>query len=517
MESGQQLRSLWAARWWLLLFAVATAVATYFVSNSRSPVYEAEALVQILPREQEGGLTLSTDQLLQVTNFYAQLAHTRRVYDAARAEGSFLRTFNEDIEVEAQPDLLVLAIRGKAGDPDTAARWTGAYARALVNQVADLEAIERERTLRGARERAADIRRRLVGLTPDSSEALALTAELEALQSRLNEEELTAPDRIRVIQSAVRPSEPASPKPLRDALLAFILALVVGGTVVVLRALLVDRFGSVEEAAVDLHLPVLAELPRARPHSQEAVEAFRKLRAQVEFSLGATPRGSNSGGHGAAGRRNPPNVILVTSPESGAGKSYITSNLARALAADGRRVAAVDGDLRRPALHAALGVPAESGLGDLLHSGRADEWALHVKAGDTPMAAHQRGGSLDVLTAGTVRGDTAEALSSETLRELTDAISQSYDFVIFDSPPVLAIVDAVVLSRYADAVLLVVDANRSRRRNIRRGVQTLRAVEAPLLGLVYNRSKISALEYGYYGTLPSGPPARDPERAERAG
>jgi capsular exopolysaccharide synthesis family protein len=382
--------------------------------------------------------------------------------------------------------------------------------------VADLEAIERERTLRGARARAADIRERLAGVTPDSAEALALSAELEALQSRLNEEELTAPDRIRVIQSAVPPSDPASPEPLRDALLALLLALVVGGTLVVLRALLVDRFGTVEEAAVDVHLPVLAELPRARPHSQQAVEAFRKLRAQVEFSLGATRAGANSRGRAVVGRRNPPRVVLVTSPESGAGKSYVTSNLARALAADGRRVAAVDGDLRRPALHSALDVPPESGLGDLLHSGRVDEWSLHTKTGDAPAVAHQHGGSLDVLTAGAVRGETAEALSSETLRQLTDDLAESYDFVLFDSPPVLAIVDAVVLSRYADAVLLVVDANRSRRRNIRRAVQTLRAVEAPLLGLVYNRSKISTFEYGYYGGLASQPPERQPERAEKA-
>jgi Mrp family chromosome partitioning ATPase len=81
-------------------------------------------------------------------------------------------------------------------------------------------------------------------------------------------------------------------------------------------------------------------------------------------------------------------------------------------------------------------------------------------------------------------------------------LSHDNDVVLVDSPPVLAIVDAVVLTRYADGVVLVVDARRSRRRNIRRSVETLRAVQAPILGLVFNRSKVSASEYGYYGAMP---------------
>ena len=515
MESGQQLRILWAARWTLLLFALVTAVAAYLISDSRTDQYEAEALVQILPRQQETGVSLSTDQLLQVTNFYAQLAQTRRVYDAARNEAGFRRSFRDEIEVEAQPDLLVLAIRARSPVPRVAGRWAGSYARALVNEVSSLEAGERQRTLRGAQARATAIRDRIRAVAPDSGEAAALTAELESLQDRINEEELTPPDRMRVIQSALVPSEAASPKPLRDALLAFLFALVVGATLVLARSLVVDRYSSVEEAALDVRLPILAELPRARAHSQEAVEAFRKLRAHLEFSLGSV-RGTADVPVASRARRDPPNVILVTSPETGAGKSYVSSNLARALAADGHRVAVIDGDLRRPTLHGALGVPRESGLGDLLHSSRAEDWTLHMRPVELTIGAHQRGGSLELLTAGQVQGETAENLSSETLERLIDALAESYDFVIVDSPPVLAIVDAVVLCRYADAVLLVVDAHRSRRRNVRRGVQTLRAVEAPLLGLVFNRTRISALEYGYYGDLPREPERR-PERAEKAG
>ena len=88
------------------------------------------------------------------------------------------------------------------------------------------------------------------------------------------------------------------------------------------------------------------------------------------------------------------------------------------------------------------------------------------------------------------------------MRQVIERVRDGYDAVVLDSPPVLAIVDAVVLSRYADGVLLVLDGRRSRRRSVRRAVQTLRAVEAPILGIVFNRARVHASDYGYYGAAP---------------
>jgi succinoglycan biosynthesis transport protein ExoP len=74
---------------------------------------------------------------------------------------------------------------------------------------------------------------------------------------------------------------------------------------------------------------------------------------------------------------------------------------------------------------------------------------------------------------------------------------ETYDYVVLDSSPILPVVDAIVLARYAQGVVLVVDARNSRRRDVRHAVQTLRASDAPLLGFVYNRSKVSVNGYGY--------------------
>ena len=263
MESTQQLRGLWASRWWLGLFVLAVTAAAYFVSDAQTPRYRAEALAQILPRQQATGLSLTTDQLLQVTNFYAELAATRGVIDAAEQELPGNRAL-ADVDAEPKPDLLVLSLTGTSEDPREAADSANAYARAFQNEVAELQGAERQRRLEEPRRRADEIRAALATVAPGSAEQLALTSELESLQDRLNEEALTPSDGVRVIQTALPPNDPSSPKPVRNAVLGFLLALVLGAAAVILRNTLVDRYGSVEEAAFDVRLPALAEraLPR---------------------------------------------------------------------------------------------------------------------------------------------------------------------------------------------------------------------------------------------------------------
>jgi capsular exopolysaccharide synthesis family protein len=502
VDSKQQLRILLAASWVLALFALAAGVAAYFSSKTRTPVYSTTALTQILPSSQANGVTLTTDQLLQVTNFYAEVAKTTSIIDAAKAESKFPDAGS--VSVFAQADLLVLQFVGKSDVPKRAAAYANAYAKAFVRSVTAQQEAERTATLGPSQKRVEEIRRRLGAIDGTSGEALSLQSELQSLQARITEELITPPDRARVIQPALAPRNPESPKPLRDGLLAFLVALIAGSAFVLARNAVTDRFGSMEEAALELRLPILGELPKSKSDGLEAVEAFRKLRAQAEFSLSAAGNQAHEGSTGARPRqaREHRKVLLVTSPESGAGKSYVTANLARALAADGRQVLALDGDLRRPTLHEQLFVNIEPGVGEALHAGRRDDWELDIQAAPVSQSVTQRGGSLDVLAAGRLAADTAERLSSEPMAQIFESVHEMYDFVVVDSPPVLAIVDAVVLSRYADAVVLVIDPSRSRRRDVRRAVETLRAIDAPILGLVANRTKISSSEYGYYGRLP---------------
>jgi len=495
MESRQQLRLLWASRWWLLLAVAVAGVAAYFVASRADDEYRADALVQIIPAPQASGIPLSTDQLLQATNFYAELAQTRSILDAAEQAGGF-GDVSDDVEVQAEPDLLVLRFSGFSGEPPRAADIANAYARSFIDGLAEIETTERERLLDAPQRRLNELRRELRDVTAGSAEAEALQGELAALQQRVADETLTPTDRARVLEPALTPTDPVSPRPLRDALLVMLLALVIAAAFVLLRNALTDRYGSAEEAALDLGLPVLGELPKAPATDVRALEALRKLRAQVQFSAGAMREHGQSAGH------TRPNVLLVTSPEASAGKTYVSAGLSNALAADGRSVIVIDGDLRRPSLHAALQIPGTPGLGEALAAGEAGDAALAVRSVPVPDGVHRRGGGLDALPAGHAGDETAEALSSPVMRQVIERVRDGYDAVVLDSPPVLAIVDAVVLSRYADGVLLVLDARRSRRRSVRRAVQTLRAVEAPILGIVFNRARVHASDYGYYGAAP---------------
>lgn len=97
------------------------------------------------------------------------------------------------------------------------------------------------------------------------------------------------------------------------------------------------------------------------------------------------------------------------------------------------------------------------------------------------------------------------------MRDTMETLSDSYAYVVLDSSPVLPVVDAVVLARYSQGVVLVVDARHSRRRDVRRAMQTLRATEAYMLGFVFNRAEVSTLAYGYGASMSSEHPRRSKE------
>jgi capsular exopolysaccharide synthesis family protein len=277
------------------------------------------------------------------------------------------------------------------------------------------------------------------------------------------------------------PGGPSSPKPARDAVLAFIAALVIGSAAAYARATLTDRFGSAEEAATELGVPLLAAVPRAGADDRVSIEAYRILRTNLSYAL--------------RGRSGP--VVEVTSTGPGAGKTHTAVNMSKAFCAEGRKVILVDCDFRRPALHTRLGVPVSPGMADLvsrapgsipgLAEDRLPLWSLPVAGGV----------NLDVIPAGSGLVDPAAALTTERASRVFASLPVHYDLAVVDSPPVLAVVDPLVLAHHADAIVFVIDARKDRRSDVRRAVDQLRAVNAPVIGFVYNSANTEARRYGY--------------------
>jgi capsular exopolysaccharide synthesis family protein len=501
---SQPLRVIWAARWWLLALVLAAAGTAYYLSDRQTPRYDAQAKAQIVSGQQAQGELLSQEELLNLTNIYSELARTSPVTDLARQKANFQGTpgaFAGQLGVTPEQDLGVLRLTGKSADPKLAARYSNAYADALREVVGRQEGGSREAVLKRARERMTAIDRELSNPNIDDSTQFSLRAEQQTLQSRIADELLRPGDSIRVIQAATAPSQAAAPRPRKSAVAAALAALLLGALLVYLRARITDRYSSADEASLDLQLPILAQIPRGSAQDYASVESLRSLRTRVEFALRDPSAGARNGSGGSVPAKTEGRLLLVTSAEPGAGKTYITSNLARMLAAAGRRVIAVDGDLRRPTLHSAYGIPMRPGLRDVLVSGRGidPEQLLHSVPASPDGSAGTPGRELRVLPAGSSLDNSSEAISSPRMMRVLESLRADAEFVVTDSPPILAVTDAAILNLYVDGVLIVLDAGRTRRRDARRTVQTLRALDAHVLGIVYNRTDEAEVYPYFYG------------------
>ena len=201
-----------------------------------------------------------------------------------------------------------------------------------------------------------------------------------------------------------------------------------------------------------------------------AAEGYRSLRTAIQFaSLDRELR-----------------IIQVTSPGASEGKSTTLANLAVVFGRVGSRVCAVDCDLRRPRLHTFFGVPNEPGFTSVLNG----ELPLSRTVGPTSAA------NVYLLASGLAPLDPSEVLATTRTKGVLTSLSDQFDIVLVDSPPTLPVTDAAVLSRHVDAVVVVVDAGRTKKRALTRAIELLRQVEAPILGLVINRADEES-RYGY--------------------
>ena len=226
---------------------------------------------------------------------------------------------------------------------------------------------------------------------------------------------------------------------------------------------------ALKPAEPDKFLPVTL----ASPTSQVA-EAYRSLRTTLLLASAGAP----------------PKLILVTSALPGEGKTMTSINSAIVLAQKNRRVLLVDADLRRPNVHVRLNISNNSGLSGAL-------------TGDDPegsYVSHPMLPTLSVLPAGHRPPLPAELLDSDRMRELMDRWRCEFDHVIIDTPPVLGMSDAVVLSTLADSVVLVVRAAASGRQSVRRAREALMGVNARVAGALVNAVDLDSMDYyGYYG------------------
>jgi len=181
--------------------------------------------------------------------------------------------------------------------------------------------------------------------------------------------------------------------------------------------------------------------------------------------------------------------VLVASPNSGDGKSTLVSNLAIAIAQTGRKVLVIDADLRQPSQHEIFGVEDDQGLSTVLSEEK------------DPSSAIQKStvANLDIMPCGPIPENPAEILNSPHFSDIIEQLSDMYDHVIIDSPPVVGVTDARIIAASCDATLLVLKAESTNRKLAELTRDGLLSVGGQLLGVVLNGvPSTGAAAYGGY-------------------
>lgn len=303
--------------------------------------------------------------------------------------------------------------------------------------------------------------------------------------------QLQAPIQATVVKEPLPNERPVSPQLRHVVVLSLFGGLCAGGLIVYVQDVLDDRFTSPEEIMAQLAVPVLAlvrDLPRVegaglatlpaytQPNSVES-EAFRTLRTALTLGTDAATR------------------ILISSAEPGDGKTTVAANLAVSFAQSGKRTIVIDADLRKPGMTQRFALKGRPGVAEVLLADKAP-------ADIAPQLVHRTELDLfDLIPAGLRQPNPAELLSSTRFSELLAWAEASYDRVLVDCPPVLAVSDAQVVGRLVDGAIIVVRPDKNHRRLVVRACESFRATGSIVLGIVANGlSAESGHSYGYgYG------------------
>ena len=358
--------------------------------------------------------------------------------------------------------------------------------------------------MRGIDRQVGELRRTIAALKTQSEGLLPHAAELvrlrqrveglrkvyEALQTQLEQtriEEASERGKLAIIDPAVVPRKPINATGLVDAVLALMLAGMLGLGSAFLVEHFDDRVRSPRQVSRELGYTVLGAVPwlpgtNGRVSREQSrvqlerlsapAEAYRMIRVNVTFSHAVKPR----------------KTMMVTSPGPGEGKTTTAVNLAAALAAEGKRTLLVDADLRRSNVHQLLGLKSDVGLSSVL----AGQAVLEEAIARTDIE------QLDVLPAGPHPPNPAELLVSERMSELLCALADNYHWVVVDAPPMLAVADPASLAPRADGVVMVVKADRTERHALVEAMERLAEVRGDVLGVVVNAFRPGRSEGRYY-------------------
>lgn len=535
MELSQYSKG--ALRWWwlILLSTVIAAVASYFASQQQPRIYQTTTTLMVGQVIQQTDLSgnefLLTERLAES---YGQMTVRQPILQAVvDSLGLDMSWQSLKSRVYAAPieRTQLLAISVQDVSPQRAVAIADEIALQLILQ-SPTSLKNQQRSERGEfvhsqlddlETRIQTAQTRIEELRTELSNSLSarrvqdLQTEISSLEVLINEWQanynnlldfLTGGDTsnlLSVIEPAQLPTTPVSPNVTMNVLLAA----VVGFSLALGAALLLEYLDNTVKSTDDLSsdsigLTSLGAIENVGGSSYQdrlisslgpfssAAESYRQIRTNVQFMAVDQPAKS----------------VLITSSSPEEGKSMTAANMGIIMAQAGLRTTVIDADLRRPVMHKIFKVPNLGGLTDLLSS---HELEVEEQLKDTGVE------NLKIITSGPLPPNPSEILGSQKMMELLQQLEKMSDVIILDTPPVLPVTDAIVLSKRVDGVIVVTKAKYTRRDSLKQALERLNQIGANILGGILNGTsdKLSEnLSYHYSYTSQGGPSG--PSSSEQA-
>jgi receptor protein-tyrosine kinase len=376
---------------------------------------------------------------------------------AEKLPGVAADEIHSSVSAAVDPEANLVEVTGSDRDPEVSADIANTVAQAFIEVETELE----QRRLSSA---VQNLQKQLNSVSRDPN-AVTEVAMIRRKMSDLAVQEANAGADLQIVKPAEIPTSPASPRPIRNGILAFFAALFLGVLFALARDRLRPRITEPRELGRMTGWPVLAGIPdvrrRLRLRSLDSLiaehEAYQTLAAA--FQVAVPPGGGNK-------------VILVTSAVHQEGKSTVTARLGQTLAQSGLKTLLVSADLRWPTLHEAFEVPLAPGLTEvtgLIERAGVSQYMLQATAHEIPLPEHggRAPAELHLLTSGAATAGPSAMLASGSAAELFRYIRDfDYSYVLVDGPPVIGIADAQPLVQLVDGVLFVARLDQLKPENI---------------------------------------------------
>lgn len=297
---------------------------------------------------------------------------------------------------------------------------------------------------------------------------------------------------VRIVDTAVEPIEPIKPKKLQILILSIFLGGFLGTLLALLRNMLRSGVKDSTQIENELDLPVYATVPRSPVQESQikllkkkknipilavknsddiAIESLRSMRTAIHFALSSAKN----------------NIIMVSGPAPEVGKSFISTNLATILAQSQKRVLIIDADLRRGYLHKYFNQQAQPGLADYLN-GQTDLSQV-IKATEVS--------GLDVIARGKSPANPSELLSTTQFSAMLNQLSEQYDHILIDTPPILAVTDGIIISQHAGVNLVIARYAKTQMKELELTINRFEQAGVKVNGIILNDIQRSSAGYGY--------------------